>query len=75
MSFGEDKKDFEWHLIEYSEEAMGFQIDFDNVDYISMEKSDDLEIIFRNTQSFLQPKDPNVAALPDPYEIGKNTPQ
>ena len=52
-----DKKGFTWSLARYDSKFVTLKLNFENFEYISIEKVDKIRIKFMNTQFYLKAKD------------------
>ena len=60
-----DKKQFEWKLIIYDDQKIGFDIKFKYPKYISVNGLDTLKISFQNAESFMSPQENGLQSMSD----------
>ena len=68
------KKFFFWSLQDFKEDGLVLEVKFNNPEYISMIKVDQCKVSFSNANYFLKPKDQEMKAIPNNFNLQKNLP-
>ncbi len=66
--FKVDKKSFTWQLSKFEGSEITLALNFTNPEFISAQGIDTLKIEFSNTETYLEPEDPNFEPVTPGFE-------
>ena len=69
-----EQQDFFWSFIEFDEKRMHLNIEFNNPEVVSFDKTDIIQIMFMNTQFYLVPKSPELLSTPNGFKVDVKMP-